>query len=104
MQAHLVKCAAGPDVVEEVIELYRRGGDFDTPCGGARLSDDFELGSFQRTATEKQRVVQRLFNPDIKPRINTSAEKLDREVVHHCQRNQRQNGKGADETQGQSRA
>ena len=76
MQTHLVEPAALSHPVEQVVKLYRRGGDLDTAPRNARLADHFEFGCFKCAASKQQRVIQRLFDPYIKPRINTPAQKL----------------------------
>ena len=76
MQAHLIESAGLPDSVQQAVELYRRGGEFDPATGNARLANDFELGRFERAASQQHRVIECLFDPHIKPGINTPAQKL----------------------------
>ena len=76
MQAHLVESAGLPDSVEQAVELDGRGGELDPATGNARLANHFEFGCLERAAPEQQRVIECLFDPHIKPGINTPAQKL----------------------------
>ena len=76
MQAHFIESAGLPDSVQQAVELYRRGGELDPATGNTRLANHLELGRLERAASKQQRVIERLFDPHIKPGINTPTQKL----------------------------
>ena len=48
----------------------------DPATGNTRLANHFEFGRLECAASKQQRVIERLFDPHIKPGINTPTQKL----------------------------
>ena len=60
------------------------------------------LAQVERATAEFQRILQRLFNPDIKPAVDTFMDEIEREVIHDTDRDDGQQDKDEDHARGQA--